>query len=508
MGRITQLTETLLNIVTGLGAVVVGFAVSFFLSPFIVRHLGAEANGFAQLASNFVMYASLLTLAFNSMASRFVTVAYHQGNMDEARRYYSSVFVANLAMILLFIPLAAGVVAFLPRLVVIETADIVDIRLLFSCVFINYFLSLVSSLYSMALFVKNRVYIGNAVGAARTVLNALALLAVFSFLPVHVFYVSALASVWTLLLLPVYIFLQRRLLPELSFRLSSFSTDAVKRLFFSGIWNTVNQCGHLLNTGLDVLLANLFVSPAAMGLVAVSKTIPGAIITLAGTLNQNCAPAIIQTWARGDKATIMRELRGCMKISSVLVSVPIVVFCVFGHSFYSLWQPTLEAKTLTVLSVLGLMPFVPVAGTQTLYNVFTATNRLQVNSIAFLVNGVLNVLVVFLALRWRPDLGIYFIVGVSSVLTIVRSLTVTLPYTAHLLGLRWHVFYRDMGLSLVCAGLTGLVSLGVLQLRLGGWLGLSVMVGFATAASLAVNMAVVLSPEERVQVLRRLKLRK
>ena len=127
-----------------------------------------------------------------------------------------------------------------------------------------------------------------------------------------------------------------------------------------------------------------------MGLVAVSKTIPGAIITLAGTLNQNCAPAIIQTWARGDKATIMRELRGCMKISSVLVSVPIVVFCVFGHSFYSLWQPTLEAKTLTVLSVLGLMPFVPVAGTQTLYNVFTAMNKLQVNSIAFLVNGVLN----------------------------------------------------------------------------------------------------------------------
>ena len=106
------MTETLLNIVTGLGAVVVGFAVSFFLSPFIVRHLGAEANGFAQLASNFVMYASLLTLAFNSMASRFVTVAYHQGNMDEARRYYSSVFVANLAPRKMSVGVSEGMILF------------------------------------------------------------------------------------------------------------------------------------------------------------------------------------------------------------------------------------------------------------------------------------------------------------------------------------------------------------------------------------------------------------
>ncbi len=44
-----------------------------------------------------------------------------------------------------------------------------------------------------------------------------------------------------------------------------------ERNAFSGIWNSVNQCGHLLLTGLDLLLSNLFVSPYAMGVVAVSK---------------------------------------------------------------------------------------------------------------------------------------------------------------------------------------------------------------------------------------------
>lgn len=72
--------STILNLLTGLFTVVVQFATSFFLSPFIVKALGAEANGYTQLASNFVMYATLLTTAFNSMASRFVSVAYHQGS--------------------------------------------------------------------------------------------------------------------------------------------------------------------------------------------------------------------------------------------------------------------------------------------------------------------------------------------------------------------------------------------------------------------------------------------
>ena len=67
---------TILNLITGMFTVIVQFATSFFLSPFIVKALGAEANGYTQLAANFVMYASLLTTAFNSMASRFVSVAW------------------------------------------------------------------------------------------------------------------------------------------------------------------------------------------------------------------------------------------------------------------------------------------------------------------------------------------------------------------------------------------------------------------------------------------------
>ena len=44
----------------------ISLCISFFLSPYIVRTIGVEANGFITLANNFVSYTSLITIALNS----------------------------------------------------------------------------------------------------------------------------------------------------------------------------------------------------------------------------------------------------------------------------------------------------------------------------------------------------------------------------------------------------------------------------------------------------------
>lgn len=490
--------QTILNLVTGLSTVIIQFAVSFFLSPFIVKHLGAEANGFAQLANNFVMYASLITLAFNSMASRFVSVNYHQGHIDKAREYFSSVLVANLVIGFLLLPAAIYIVLNLQDVVVIENADVLDVKVLFGCVFINFYLGLWSSLYTMSMTVKNAIYYNNVINAIRTVSNAILLLVVFSVLPVKIFYVSAVASFLSLIVLPVYRRIQYRLLPEITLTTKYFKLRAVKELLKSGIWNTINQCGHMLMTGLDLLLANWFISPAQMGVLAISKTIPTAIIQLATTINSNFAPSIIISWAKGNMESTMKELRSSMKISSILVCLSIVTFCCFGNEFYTLWMPTEDAKMLTILSFLACVQFIPVAGTQTLYNVFTAANKLQVNSITFIVAGVLNVLAVYLYLKTDATYGVYVIAGVSSCITIIRNMIVTIPYTARILGLKWNVFYRDVLVSLLCAIINAVVALAVIYIiHLSGWMGLLVKLIITTIATIAIEMIVVLNKSER-----------
>ena len=73
----------------------ISLCISFFLSPYIVRTIGVEANGFITLANNFVSYTSLITIALNSMIGRFVTISLTEKKTDDANRYFTSALFAN-----------------------------------------------------------------------------------------------------------------------------------------------------------------------------------------------------------------------------------------------------------------------------------------------------------------------------------------------------------------------------------------------------------------------------
>ena len=490
--------QTIISVITGLFTVVTQAAIGFFLTPFIVKSLGEEANGFAQLANNFVMYASLLTIAFNSMGGRFLSISYHRGEFEKANKYYSSLVLSNIIITLLLLPAAAFIVLRLDSLLALETADITDVRILFACVFLNFFVSQFASLFSMSMFVRNKLYIQNILNFLRNVLNALLLLCAFSFLPARIYYVSAIVLILSLLLLPCYYILHRRLLHDISFRASDFSTSNIREMFRSGIWNTINQGGHMLMTGLDLLLADLFINPVSMGVLSVSKVIPTFITHLAASLNSNLSPSVTIAWAKNGNDQALKELRRGMKLSSILVATPIMVFCGFGVDFYQLWMPSLDAKELTFLSFLAIMSLIPMAGPQTLYNVFTATNKLSVNAISFLITGVINIILVYFILSSGYEHGIFAIAGISAVLSIVRNLTVTLPYTAKILHLKWYEFYKDVALSTLCCGMVlGFVLLVKEVMPTTNWLGLTAAAIISAVLALGAEVLLLCNKEER-----------
>jgi O-antigen/teichoic acid export membrane protein len=498
---------TMFNLVTSIATMVLNFAIGFFLSPFIVKHLGAEANGFSQLASNFVMYASLVTLAFNSMSGRFISVSYHKGETDKANQYFTSVYAMNLLVALITLPGAVYVIYNLENLLSIETANLTDVKILFACVFFNFYLGLATSIFGIGIFVRNVLYIRNFINVVTTLSNAIILLVVFNVLPVRLFYVSLVSSILALILVPFYIHLQKQLLPEISLNSKHFSWSAVKEMFLSGIWNTVNQCGHIFNTGCDLLLANLFINPATMGVLAISKTVPSIIINLAHTVNNNFSPSVTIKWAEGNFDSFMRDLRVSMKISSIVVTIPIVTFCCYGIAFYTLWMPTQNAVTINIASILALSAFIPVAGTQTLYNVFTAANKLKVNSISFCIGAIINVVIVYICLKYKFLNGLYVIAGTSSVISIIRNISITLPYTAKILGLKWYTFYADVAISLICTAINLLLAFLVKTVIVpNSWVMLILSCAVTVGLSLVANSFILLSKRERQILFSKLKL--
>ena len=355
------------------------------------------------------------------------------------------------------------------------------------------------------MFVTNTLYYQNLLNLMRYVLNGALLLIAFSFLPARIYYVSLAAFLLTAASVPVINGIKRHVMPKLKFSHRDFQPQAVKEMFSSCIWNTVNQCGNMLMTGLDLLLCNLFISPSAMGLLSVAKTVPNAIFNMAGILNTNFAPSVTINWARGDQTQLLKELRASMKVSSVMLSISIITFLSFGVEFYMLWMPSLDAKTLTMLSFLTCMAFIPWAGPQALYNVFTAANRLKVNSIAFTATGVLNIFVVYAALKFT-DLGVVAIAGTSSALTIIRNLAVTAPYIAKLLGLKWYEFYKDVWISMGCCLINFAAAALVKQIYVPkNYIGLFMAVAMTCLISILADFYFILNKEEQNTIIRKIR---
>ena len=76
----------------------INYGIQLVLTPYITDALGTEAYGFVSLAKTFANYATIITVAINSVATRFIAVEYQRNNYKKANIYYSTLFYADLVL--------------------------------------------------------------------------------------------------------------------------------------------------------------------------------------------------------------------------------------------------------------------------------------------------------------------------------------------------------------------------------------------------------------------------
>lgn len=490
--------QVIINILSGIVAFMINLIINFFLSPYIVKNLGEEVNGFVQLANNFIMYASLITIALNSMGGRFISISYHKEDYKLANTYYSSLIVGNIIILTILVVPAIICIDKLEYIINISTGNIYDVKMLFSFVFVTFFVTQINGILNIATYVTNKLYLSNIVSMVKSILNVILLFIFFSIFTVRIYFVSLVGFILSIFTLFFSYVIKLNVLQNIKFKIYNFKLSSMLEMISCGIWNTINQCGNILMTGLDLLIANILIDPIQMGVLSIAKIVPNSIIQLASIINSNFAPLLVITYTKGTKEDMLKELRSSMKISSVLISIPIMVFSVFGLNFYRLWMPTLDAKILTILSILTCCAFIPFSGPQVLYNVYTVANKLAINSITVIIGGIMNFIIILLLIR-HTDLGVYAIAGTSSIISIARNLIITVPYTAKILGLKWYEFYKDVIVSVLCCATSlGASSLVKTIIIPRGWVSMIISVFISCLISCVINMLFVLDKKEKL----------
>lgn len=495
--------NTTINIITSIGVLCTNLIVSFFLSPYIIRTIGVEANGFVTLANNFVNYANLLVTALNAMAARFITIAYVKKDYQKANLYYNSVFWGNLIIDAVLLVPASVFVVKLENFVNLPANILWDVKILFAVIFLAFFVRTGAPNYDCGTYVTNRMDLSYIPSMATAILRCILLFCMFSVLTPRVWYVGFASTVITFITLVIAGYYTHVLTPELKVKLRRpiCSWPAIKELVGSGIWNSISIAGNTLLSGLDLLICNVYLGSTLMGILSLSKTLPNILVTLSESIRGAFGPELTISFAEGNRDNILKCIRRAMKITSVIVTIPTAGLVVMSDAFYSLWVPSQDAKLLQILTTLAILSYLLNSGVVILFNVFTTVNKVRYNSIAMIISGIVSIGVTILLIIFT-DYDLYAVAGVSSIVTICKNLFFTIPVASRFLNYKWYEFYPQVGISVICSTLIILVGIVVRQfMPVDTWL-----MFFATSAligcvGLILNMMIVLNKEERIYLI-------
>lgn len=448
--------QSIVNVIANVLSFGIAIAISFFISPYIVRTLGAEANGFVTLANNFVAYATLLKTALNGVGSRYIIVEYHKGNIEKANVYFSSLFYGDLILAIIISVASALCVWRLENIINISPELVLDVKILFGFVLFNFVFSTATNIINVASHVKNKIYLQSIRDIQAYLIRAVLLVALFTLFEPRIAFLGIATFVPSIVVVFYNIYYKRKLTPDLKINRKYFSFATIKELVSQGIWNSIASLGTMLLSSLDLLIANLLVNENDMGILSVAKSMPNVVSSFGTTVATVFFAAMAIDYAKEDMSVLVKTVKQSTRFSGYVTTIPLAFLIVYGREFYSLWQPTLDSKQLHILSLLTVAGLIFLAGASAVGNIFTIALKVKERSIVTLITGATS-LAITLALVKFTNLGIYAIAGVSSVVNTISMLVYVVPYAAKSIGKPAKTFMPVVLRSLLSTGILVLI---------------------------------------------------
>lgn len=435
-----------INMVANIVTFIINLLINFILSPFIVESLGVEANGFVTLSNTIVSYANVFTVALNSMFGRYISVEIHRGNQENAKRYYSTVFYANCMCAIVFSMIGIVFSANVDRVLEVPAELLIDVKLTFALTFANYIVGLLTTVFNVCTFVRNRLDLSSLSNIVQYFVRALGLFILFLFFPAHIFFVPLAGLLMTIVGRAMYASFAKKLTPELKIDRKLFTLSLAIKIIKEGAWFSLQQFNKILETGLDLLISNQMISGIAMGRLSIAKTVPNMIYQLTTTIANVFSPMYAESYAENKKEQLVKQVKLSISCMSIILMPIMIGFIVFGQDFYRLWQPTLDEnsiKQVQVLSVLTVLPTLFNGYVEGLYYINILTKKVKA-SVLVSFGFSLAAIICEVVLLMTTNGGVYIIAGTSALFMSIRYLVFTPFYCAYVLEIKWYTFIKKL----------------------------------------------------------------
>lgn len=489
-----------INMFANLIAFMVSLLISFILTPYLISTIGKEAYAFYPISTNFIGYLSIVSIALNSMASRFITIELVRNNIQKAQTYYSSVFFANLVLAaLLSLPMLV-IVIWIDIFLNVPSEFVWEVKLLFGLVFCAMIINIISSVFGVATFALNRLELRSGSEIFQGFVKLGLYVFLFSVFDPTIVFIGLVALILSVVNGSIQFIFSRKLLPHFQISIKYFDITAVKNLMSSGIWNSINSLGSLLLFSVSLLLANILIGASASGDLAIVQILPSFISTIITVLFGVFLPRLIHVFAERNRDNLIRETKLSQRVIGLLSTTPILLIIIFGQDFFRLWVPTADSVRLQTLSVITIVPLIIHGNMWTIYGLNIVLNKIRIPSLVLIGLGFINIVSSYLLISYFNG-DIYVIPLVSSVISVLYYFFFVPVYAAVQLDIdRW--FFHPHILKTILFSTVAITSGMYLRhyISIITWLDLfswSALYGFIL---LVVNIALILKKEDLVAI--------
>ena len=123
-------------------------------------------------------------------------------------------------------------------------------------------------------------------------------------------------------------------------------------------------------------------------------------------------------------------------------------FFVFGSTYYSLWTPGQDISLIQSITTIAIIGSIIEGAVYPLYFIYTLTIKNKIPCVVTICSGLINVIGMYVLIKYF-DLGLYAVVGTTTVLTWFVNFVFNPIYSAHCLHISKYTFFPTLAKHII-----------------------------------------------------------
>jgi O-antigen/teichoic acid export membrane protein len=333
-------------------------AVSFFLSPFIVRHLGNSAYGIWVLLVSLTGYLGFLDLGIRGAVTRYVAKFHSEREHQESSYIVSSATGLFIGAGFLAILVSALFSVFALPLFEIPQGYLRSAQLVVVIAGLNVAVSLVSGVFGGVLVGLQRFDLNNSIALGVMALRTTAILiALRNGRGLITLALIQLCSTAAELLLGF--FLSRKLYPQVRLAFGNLRRAYVSVIFSFGVYAFLMQVSSYLVYYTDALVIGAFLPVSAITFFAIGSNLTLYARELVSGFSRTMTPLASKLEVETGRMGLQEAASTAARYCSLSMLPIFATFIIRGHTFIALWMgpgyADLSGHVLWILSIPWLL---------------------------------------------------------------------------------------------------------------------------------------------------------